>query len=213
MLAPGTPTIEWKQDLQQADSAFYWLTRTQPSLCFTVIIVIPRLILVVSQQLWGGKCYVRSHKPSLSSPDGCATDSDKLPEHLRLLQNFTVQEMKAEAKEDRERSEKKKQKHGEGTMWMCLEDNTHAVFPSHSALLHVLRLPSQFLKKWADSQLSSSKTSCFSPAKLLLLPIVQVLLRDSCDENLINFNKLSWRKTNRSIRNACSGVRSTSVGS
>lgn len=29
---------------------------------------------------------------------------------------------------------------------MYVEDNTHAVFPSHSALLHILRLPSQFLK-------------------------------------------------------------------
>lgn len=61
----------------------------------------------------------------------------------------------------------------------------------------------------------SSKTSCFSPSQLLLLPIVQVLLRDSCDENLINFNKLLWRKTSkqRNISDACCGSSSSSVGS
>lgn len=61
----------------------------------------------------------------------------------------------------------------------------------------------------------SSKTSCFSPSQLLLLPIVQVLLRDSCDENLINFNKLLWRKTSkqRNISDACCGSSSPSVGS
>lgn len=61
----------------------------------------------------------------------------------------------------------------------------------------------------------SSKTSCFSPSQLLLLPIVQVLLQDSCDENLINFNKLLWRKTSkqRNISDACCGSSSSSVGS
>lgn len=46
----------------------------------------------------------------------------------------------------------------------------------------------------------STETSCFSPSQLLFLPIVQVLLADSCDENLINFNKLLWgKKTNRYV--------------
>ena len=71
------------------------------------------------------------------------------------------------------------------------EEGTHAVLPSHCALLHILRLPSQFLKneQTANCQLKD-KLFLTIPA-FLLLPIVQVLLRDSCDENLINFNKLS----------------------
>lgn len=52
---------------------------------------------------------------------------------------------------------------------MCLEDNTHAVFPSHCALLHILRLPSQFLKM-NRAPTVSPKTSCFITSKLLLLP-------------------------------------------
>ncbi len=48
---------------------------------------------------------------------------------------------------------------------MCLEDNTHAVFPSHSALLHIFRLPSQFLKneQTANCQLKG-KLFLTSPA-------------------------------------------------
>lgn len=46
-------------------------------------------------------------------------------------------------------------------MRMCLEDYTHAVFPSHSAFLHILRLPSQFLK-------NEQRANCQLKDKLLL---------------------------------------------
>ena len=74
-----------------------------------------------------------------------------------------------------------------------------------------------------DSQLSAQRQAVFSTIPAFCCsPIVQVLLRDSCDENLINFNKLSWRKKTKTkktkqaeetARTACSGLRSSSVGS
>lgn len=43
-----------------------------------------------------------------------------------------------------------------------LEENTHAVFSSHSALRNILCLPSQFLKRWTSNRPSTQ--SSFSPA-------------------------------------------------
>lgn len=53
---------------------------------------------------------------------------------------------------------------------MCMEEYTHAVLPPHSALLHILRLPSQFLKdeQTANCQL---KDKLFSqPSQLFVAP-------------------------------------------
>lgn len=53
---------------------------------------------------------------------------------------------------------------------MCMGEYTHAVLPPHSALLHILRLPSQFLKdeQTANCQL---KDKLFSqPSQLFVAP-------------------------------------------
>lgn len=58
-----------------------------------------------------------------------------------------------------------------------------------------------------DSQLSAQRQAVFSTVPAFCCsPIVQVLLRDSCDENLINFNKLSWRKKNKTNKRKQRGL-------
>lgn len=64
--------------------------------------------------------------------------------------------------------------------------NTHAVLPSHGALLHILRLPSQLLKDTTRRQRqAAAAAACWPPST------------DSCRQNLINYNKLSAATTNR----------------
>lgn len=63
--------------------------------------------------------------------------------------------------------------------------DTHAVLPSHGALLHILRLPSQLLKDTARRQRQAAAAARW-PAST-----------DSCRQNLINYNKLSAATTNR----------------
>ena len=108
---------------------------------------------------------------------------------------------------------KSKKKHREREVWVCVWKIILTLFfplTVHFSTSFVFQV--SFWKRNRQPTVSS-KTSCFSPSQLLLLPIVQVLLRDSCDENLINFNKLSWKggkknkqtnkQTERNIRNAC----------
>lgn len=144
--------------------------------------------------------------PSLLSPDGCGTDCDKLPVQFHLIQSFTVQETKAEAKgrkqkdweiQPRAKTRRERERGRCACVWMII---LTLFFPLtvHFSTSFVFQVS---FWKMNRQPTVSSKTSCFSPSQLLLHPIVQVLLRDSCDENLINFNKLLWRETNKQRKN------------
>lgn len=87
--------------------------------------------------------------------------------------------------------------------YLRLVNDTHAVLPSHGALLHILRFPRQLLKnkkRQRQPAVSSNKPQ-FSYHLSFCCSLVQVLLWDGCDENLINFNKKNCcgGKTNREI--------------
>ena len=85
---------------------------------------------------------------------------------------------------------------------------THAVLASHRALLHILGLPSQLLKKGTDSKLSAETGRVPRTTRLSPFSSAPVPLTDSCAGTLISFNIPSRGKDDRqepTIRDAWGG--------
>jgi hypothetical protein len=97
--------------------------------------------------------------------DTCGADFDKQSMLLLVLPSHIADQTVGERETEKER-----------------ERDTHAVLPPHCAFIHIFCLPSQFLQH-TDRQptVRARKRPFFHPA-------IQMLLGDSCDENLIKFN-------------------------
>lgn len=98
MLATGAPTTE---RIKAGLAAFNWLTHTHTTFSLFYSHYRNTQADFYSFAVVLGWDMLCQKKPSLSSPDGCAADSDKPPAHRCLLQIVTVQENGGKGREQK----------------------------------------------------------------------------------------------------------------